>query len=48
VDSETLLERRWGSRPAAGLPNTKVGRFQRALYDEAKKDGWTRIFAFEP
>jgi hypothetical protein len=39
-----------------GLPDTKVGTFTQALYDEAKKDGWTvismkndwkRIFAFE-
>jgi hypothetical protein len=42
--------------PAQGLPETKVGTFTQALYDEAKKDGWTvismkndwkRIFAFE-
>jgi phosphoglycolate phosphatase-like HAD superfamily hydrolase len=42
--------------PAAGLPDTKVGTFTQALYDEAKKDGWIvismkndwkRIFAFE-
>ncbi len=42
--------------PAHGLPDTKVGTFTEALYDEAKKDGWfvismkddwTRIFAFE-
>ena len=26
-----------------GLPNTKVGTFTRALYDEAKKNGWTVI-----
>ena len=39
-----------------GLPDTKVGTFSQALYDEAKKDGWyvismkddwKRIFAFE-
>ena len=38
------------------LPDTKVGTFTQALYDEAKKDGWIvismkndwkRIFAFE-
>ena len=43
-------------RPGAGLPDTKVGTFTQALYDEAKKKGWTvismkndwkRIFAFE-
>jgi hypothetical protein len=42
--------------PAQGLPETKVGTFPQALYDEAKKHGWTvismkndwnRIFAFE-
>ena len=41
---------------AQGLPDTKVGTFTQALYDEAKKDGWTvismkndwkRIFAFD-
>ena len=42
--------------PAQGLPDTKVGAFTPALYDEAKRNGWTvismkndwrRIFAFE-
>jgi thiamine kinase-like enzyme len=42
--------------PAQGLPDTKVGTFTQALYDEATKNGWTvismkndwkRIFAFE-
>ena len=42
--------------PTQGLPDSKVGTFTQALYDEAKKDGWTvismkndwrRIFAFE-
>jgi hypothetical protein len=42
--------------PAQGLPDTKVGTFTQALYDEANKSGWTvismkndwkRIFAFE-
>ena len=42
--------------PATGLPDTKIGTFTQALYDEAKKKGWTvigmkndgkRIFAFE-
>ena len=41
--------------PAAGLPDSKVGAFTPALYDEAKKNKWTvismkndwkRIFAF--
>jgi hypothetical protein len=39
-----------------GLPDTKVGTFTQALYDEAKKDGWfvismkqdwKKIFAWE-
>ncbi len=38
------------------MPDTKVGTFTPALYDEAKKDGWTvismkndwkRVFPFE-
>jgi phosphoglycolate phosphatase-like HAD superfamily hydrolase len=42
--------------PAQGLPDTKVGTFTQALYDEANKDGWfvvsmkndwRRIFASE-
>ena len=42
--------------PALGLPDTKVGTFTQALYDEAKKQGWVvismkndwnRIFAFQ-
>ena len=42
--------------PAQGLRDTKVGAFTQALYDEAKKKGWTvismkndwkKIFAFE-
>ena len=48
--------REYAYGPAAGLPDTKVGTFTQALYDEAKKNGWTvismkndwrRIFAFE-
>jgi phosphoglycolate phosphatase-like HAD superfamily hydrolase len=48
--------REYAYGPAAGLPQTKFGRFTPALYDEAKKSGWTtismkndwkRIFAFE-
>ena len=43
--------------PARGLPDTKVGTFTLALYDEAQKKGWfvismkndwKRVFAFEP
>jgi hypothetical protein len=42
--------------PANGLPDAKLGAFTQALYDQAKRDGWTvvsmkkdwsRIFAFE-
>jgi phosphoglycolate phosphatase-like HAD superfamily hydrolase len=49
-------EREYAYGPAEGLPDTKVGTFTQALYDEAKKDGWfvismkndwKRIFAFE-
>lgn len=48
--------REYAYGPAQGLPDSKVGTFTPALYDEAKKDGWTvismkndwkRIFAFE-
>jgi hypothetical protein len=48
--------REYAYGPAQGLPETRVGPFTQALYDEAKKDGWTvismkndwkRIFAFE-
>ncbi len=44
-------------KPAQCLPDTKVGTFTQALYDEATKQGWVvismkndwkRIFAFEP
>src|SRR6266480_1523201 len=49
-------KREYAYGPATGLPNTKVGTFPQALYDEAKKQGWTvismkndwkQIFAFE-
>jgi phosphoserine phosphatase len=48
--------REYAYGPAQGLPDAKVGTFTPALYDEAKKKGWTvismkndwkRIFAFE-
>jgi phosphoglycolate phosphatase-like HAD superfamily hydrolase len=48
--------REYAYGPAQGLPDTKVGTFTQALYDEAKKEGWVvismkndwkRIFAFE-
>jgi len=48
--------REYAYGPANGLPDTKVGTFTQALYDEAKKVGWIvvsmkkdwkRIFPFE-
>ena len=48
--------REYAYGPAQGLAATKVGTFTQALYDEAKKKGWTvismkndwkRIFKFE-
>jgi phosphoserine phosphatase len=49
-------EREYAYGPAAGLPDSKVGTFPPALYDQAKKWKWTvismkndwkRVFAFE-
>ena len=49
-------EREYAYGPARGLPNTKVGTFPQALYDEATKQGWVvigmkndwkRVFAFD-
>jgi phosphoglycolate phosphatase-like HAD superfamily hydrolase len=48
--------REYAYGPAQGLPDSKVGTFTPALYDEAKNKGWTvismkndwrRVFAFE-
>jgi phosphoglycolate phosphatase-like HAD superfamily hydrolase len=48
--------REYAYGPALGLPDSRVGTFTQALYDEAKKDGWIvismkndwkSIFAFE-
>src|SRR6266478_1697046 len=36
-------KREYAYGPAQGLPDTKVGSFPQALYDKAKKDGWTVI-----
>jgi phosphoglycolate phosphatase-like HAD superfamily hydrolase len=36
-------EREYAYGPAHGLPDTKVGTFTQALYDEAKKNAWTVI-----
>ena len=49
-------KREYAYGPATGLPDTKVGTFTQALYEEAKKQGWIvismkddwkQIFAFE-
>jgi phosphoglycolate phosphatase-like HAD superfamily hydrolase len=49
-------KREYAYGPATGLPDTKVGNFSRALYDQAKKQGWVvismkndwkKVFAFE-
>jgi len=49
-------KREYAYGPAQGLPASKVGTFTQALYDEARKKGWTvvsmkndwkKIFAFE-
>jgi hypothetical protein len=49
-------KREYAYGPVQGLPDTKVGTFTQALYDEAKDKGWTvvsmkedwnRIFTFE-
>jgi hypothetical protein len=49
-------KREYAYGPALDLPDTKVGTFTQALYDEAKKKDWIvismqkdwkRIFAFE-
>ena len=49
-------DREYAYGPANGLPDTKVGTFTQALYDEAKAKGWSvismkndwkRIFAFD-
>jgi len=49
-------QREYAYGPAQGLPDTKIGTFTQALYDEAKRDGWIvismkddwkRIFVFE-
>ena len=37
------VKRAYAYGPAQGLPNTKVGTFTQALYDQAKKQSWTVI-----
>ena len=48
--------REYAYGPAQGLPDVKLGAFTQALYEQAKKDGWTvvsmkddwkQVFAFE-
>ena len=50
-------KREYAYGPAQKLPDSKVGTFTQALYDQAQKQGWTvismkndwkRIFAFDP
>jgi hypothetical protein len=36
-------KREYAYGPAHGLPDTKVGTFTQALYDEAKRKGWVVI-----
>jgi hypothetical protein len=49
--------REYAYGPALGLPEPKLGAFPQALYDQAKKEGWTvvsmkndwsQVFPFEP
>jgi hypothetical protein len=49
--------REYAYGPAQGLPDTRVGTFTQALYDEASKRGWVvismkqdwrRLFPFDP
>ena len=49
--------REYAYGPATGLPDSKVGAFSQALYDQARQRGWhvisikndwKRVFAFEP
>jgi phosphoglycolate phosphatase-like HAD superfamily hydrolase len=49
-------KREYAYGPAQGLPDTKIGTFTQALYDEATKNGWVvismqkdwkKVFAFE-
>ena len=35
--------REYAYGPAQGLPDSKIGTFTQALYDKAKKDGWTVV-----
>ena len=35
--------REYAYGPAKGLPDVKLGAFTQALYDQAKKGGWTVV-----
>jgi hypothetical protein len=35
--------REYAYRPALGLPNTEVGTMSQAIYEMAKKQGWTIV-----
>ena len=35
--------REYAYGPARGLPDVKLGAFTQALYEQAKKDGWTVV-----
>ena len=50
-------KREYAYGPAQGLPDTRVGTFTQALYDEVKQRGWVvismksdwrRLFPFDP
>src|SRR5262245_50257221 len=41
LHDDTRREYAYG--PAGGLPDTRVGAFTQALYDEAMRNGWTVI-----
>ena len=36
-------DREYAYGPAAGLPDSKVGKFPQSLYDEAQTNGWIVI-----
>jgi hypothetical protein len=41
--AQSYCRDRTAGGPAAGLPDSKVGTFSQALYDEAKAKGWMVI-----
>jgi hypothetical protein len=56
LDVTSNAVRQYAYGPAGSLPDTKVGTFTRALYDEAEsrgwmiismKNDWKRIFTFD-